>query len=190
MTKVLACLFCVFLPTVFAANIPQLQRGAGIFMDYCSGCHSLGYLTYQRINEDLAISAFPGRPGAKGPVVTALANQDAQNWFGVIPPDLSLKAREKGAQWLREYLDGFYPDKSRPFAVNNYLVPDLAMPNVLATIPAEQYEQTLNELIAFLAYAAEPVEIQRYRMGIVVLIFLAVLAVLSYFLKKSTGPNR
>src|SRR6478735_11858402 len=33
----------------------SLQRGAGLFMNYCSGCHSLQYLRYSRMAEDLKL---------------------------------------------------------------------------------------------------------------------------------------
>ena len=36
-------------------DIPSLQRGARNFMNYCSGCHSLTYLRYNRMAEDLKI---------------------------------------------------------------------------------------------------------------------------------------
>ena len=34
----------------------SLQRGAALYMSYCSGCHSLKYLRYARIAEDLGLS--------------------------------------------------------------------------------------------------------------------------------------
>src|ERR1700691_2812409 len=36
-------------------NIDSLQRGARNFMNYCSGCHSLKYLRYNRMGSDLKI---------------------------------------------------------------------------------------------------------------------------------------
>src|SRR6478735_12646905 len=34
----------------------SLQRGAQLFMNYCSGCHALKYLRYQRMGEDLGLT--------------------------------------------------------------------------------------------------------------------------------------
>lgn len=34
----------------------SLQRGAQLYMNYCSGCHSLKYMRYSRIAEDLGLS--------------------------------------------------------------------------------------------------------------------------------------
>ena len=52
------------------ANLASLQRGARNFMAYCSGCHSLRYVRYSRVAEDLMISEelrdqFLVKPGAK-----------------------------------------------------------------------------------------------------------------------------
>src|SRR5687768_6901807 len=34
----------------------SLQRGAGLYMSYCSGCHALSYQRYSRMGEDLDLS--------------------------------------------------------------------------------------------------------------------------------------
>ena len=34
----------------------SLQRGAQMYMNYCAGCHSLKYLRYSRIAEDLGLT--------------------------------------------------------------------------------------------------------------------------------------
>ncbi len=49
--------------------------------------------------------------------------------------------------------------------------------------PAE-YDTAVRDLVAFLAYAAEPVQLERQRLGIYVLLFLAVFFVIAYALKK------
>ena len=50
------------------ANIASLQRGARNFMGYCLGCHSLKYMRYSRMAEDLEIppeqlEKYPAAPG-------------------------------------------------------------------------------------------------------------------------------
>src|SRR4051812_20078292 len=37
------------------SNLPSLQRGARNFLGYCVGCHSLKYVRYSRMAEDLDI---------------------------------------------------------------------------------------------------------------------------------------
>jgi ubiquinol-cytochrome c reductase cytochrome c1 subunit len=122
---------------VNVSNVASLQRGARLYFNYCSGCHSLQYLRYSRISEDLGIDEkdmaslmFTGaKIGDK-----AISNMPAANataWFGKAPPDLSLEARAKGPDWIYNYLKSFYLDPSRPVGWNNTVFPNASMPNAL-----------------------------------------------------------
>ncbi|HUE11580.1 MAG TPA: cytochrome c1 [Steroidobacteraceae bacterium] len=129
----------------------SLQRGARNFMNYCSGCHSLTYLRYNRMAQDLNIpesdlsanlmftsaKAFDGVNSAMPP--------DAADWFGKQPPDLSLMARERGVDYLYSYMKGFYVDKTRPWGVNNMFLPNAAMPHVLEQLQGSQKPVFKNE---------------------------------------------
>ena len=44
--------------------------------------------------------------------------KDGKNFFGVPPPDLSVEARVRGADWLYAYLRGFYRDPSAATGVH------------------------------------------------------------------------
>lgn len=118
----------------------SLQRGAGLYMNYCAGCHSLSMMRYSRIAEDLDLAPelveehlLVGDAKIGENVVTGVAAADGQAWFGKAPPDLSLVARAKagGADWVYTYLKSFYVDESRPIGWNNKLFPGVSMPNVL-----------------------------------------------------------
>lgn len=116
----------------------SLQRGAKLFMNYCSGCHSLKYLRYGRIADDLGLSEKQVQEnlnftGAKylDHVNVAMNPTDAANWFGKTPPDLSLEGRARGPNWIYTYLKSFYADESRPSGWNNTILPNASMPNVL-----------------------------------------------------------
>lgn len=125
----------------------SLQRGAKMFVNYCLGCHSLNYMRYNRMGRDLGIPeklvqenlVFTG-----GKVVDemriAMHPEDAKRWFGVAPPDLSVIARARGADWLYSYLVSFYvdPRPSRRFGVNNVVFPDVGMPHVLWSLQGQQ----------------------------------------------------
>ncbi len=122
-------------------NEASLQRGAKLFMNYCSGCHGLQYLRYNRMAEDLEIPEdlltdnliFTGaKPGEH--INTAMPSEPASVWFGQAPPDLSLTARSRGPSWIYSYLLTFYLDESRPMGVNNVVLPGASMPNVLAEL--------------------------------------------------------
>ncbi len=200
----------------------RLQRGAKLFMNYCSGCHSLRYMRYNRIAEDLGLVDFSGQVDENllrnliftkvtpyEPVQIAMPLDDAKQWFGIIPPDLSLIAREKGADWLYHYLKSFYNDNSRPFGVNNLLVPNVAMPNILEPLMGQQalvvdneshreslllvkhgemlpidFDSSLRDLVTFLVYVGEPVQLTRRKLGIFVVLFLSLLFIVVYFLNK------
>ena len=116
----------------------SLQRGARNFMNYCSGCHSLKYLRYNRLATDLKIpeSELPANlmftSDKTFETINSAMPKDAEGWFGKQPPDLSLMARERGVDYIYSFLKGFYVDKTRPWGVNNLYLPGAAMPHVLA----------------------------------------------------------
>ena len=127
------------------SNQQSLQRGAKIFVNYCLSCHSATYMRYNRIGEDLNIKddilkenlIFSG--DKIGDVMSiAMKSEDAINFFGVTPPDLSVIARSRGPDWLYTYLHTFYIDDSRPFGVNNLAYKDTAMPHVLWELQGTQ----------------------------------------------------
>src|ERR1700759_2659015 len=84
------------------SNRDQLQRGARNFANYCLGCHSLKYMRYSRMGEDLGIppdllNKFLVQPGDKDTayILTTMPAADAETWFGKTPPDLALMARAR-----------------------------------------------------------------------------------------------
>src|SRR5258707_10437469 len=132
-------------------NTESLQRGARNFMNYCSGCHSLKYLRYNRMAADLKIpeSELAGNLMFTGDKVFDTINsampKDSEGWFGKQPPDLSLMARARGVDYLYSYMKGFYVDKTRPWGVNNLYLPSAAMPDVLAQLHGLQKPVFKNE---------------------------------------------
>ena len=118
-------------------DVPSLQRGTKVFVNYCLSCHSASYMRYnrlvdiglteQQIKDNLMFSA--DKVGETMNV--AMRTKDAAQWFGAPPPDLTVIARSRGADWLYSYLRGFYPDNSRPLGWNNVVYPNVAMPHVL-----------------------------------------------------------
>lgn len=132
-------------------NTESLQRGARNFMNYCSGCHSLKYLRYNRMATDLKIpeTELAGNLMFTSEKVVDTINsampKDAEGWFGKQPPDLSLIARARGPDYLYSYMKGFYVDKTRPWGVNNLYLPSAAMPDVLAQLHGLQKPVFKNE---------------------------------------------
>ena len=116
----------------------SLQRGAKLYMNYCSGCHSLKYLRYSRMAEDLGLTEeqvmqnlnFTGAKFGEH-INVAMTPEQGTQWFGKNPPDLSLVARVRGRDWVYTYLKSFYLDESRPMGWNNTLFANASMPNPL-----------------------------------------------------------
>src|ERR1700719_1308509 len=90
----------------------SLRRGARNFMNYCSGCHSLKYLRYNRLAADLKIpeSELPANlmftSDKTFETINSAMPKDAEGWFGKQPPDLSLMARERGVDYIYSFLKG------------------------------------------------------------------------------------
>ncbi len=141
----------------------------------------------------------------------AMPADDAARWFGQAPPDLSLMARARGTDYIYTFLKTFYLDDSRPTGVNNLVLPGASMPHVLWELqglqrlvveedesgheqarlelvregllsPAE-YDQFVRDLVNFLDYTAEPMQLERQRLGFRVLLFLLVFGLFAYLLK-------
>jgi ubiquinol-cytochrome c reductase cytochrome c1 subunit len=197
----------------------SLQRGAKHFVTYCLGCHSVKHIRYLRIALDADVDQkkmlkdiAPEGASIYDQLHSAMNAHDAEKWFGTQPPDLSLIARSRGADWLYSYLKGFYVDKSRPFGVNNTVFEDVGMPNVLwqlqgqqrpifktvegqqtidklvieekGTLSEQEFDLLVNDLVNFLVYAGEPVQLERQRLGKYVIFFILMLLGLAYLLKK------
>jgi ubiquinol-cytochrome c reductase cytochrome c1 subunit len=151
-------------------------------------------------NDDGEMFERPGRPSDRfrSPFPNPQAARAANN--GAYPPDLSLivKARENGANYLYALLTGYR--ESPPAGVepmegmhyNEYfpghwiamaqpLWPDMVdyPDGTPATI-----EQMARDVTTFMAWAAEPELEQRRAMGVRVILFLIVLAGLTYGVKR------
>jgi ubiquinol-cytochrome c reductase cytochrome c1 subunit len=199
------------------SDYASLQRGARIFMNECSGCHSLKYERYDSLAKGLEITDEDGKVLEKvvkdnlmfvgdklaSPINTAMRESDAANWFGIAPPDLTLVARYRGVDWLYTYLRSFYVDPNRPWGVNNLVYPDVAMPHVLLNLQGEQvltdnglklvkkgsmsvaeYNSSVADLVNFLSFVGEPVQLIRHKIGAWVLVFLGIFLVFCYLLKR------
>jgi ubiquinol-cytochrome c reductase cytochrome c1 subunit len=192
-------------------DLVSLQAGARLYVNYCLGCHGAQYVRYNRLTElglteeqikdNLLFTAEKVGEAMKIPLDPKAAKQ----WFGVAPPDLSVVARSRGADWLYTYLRTFYRDPKTPTGWNNAVFENVAMPHALWTLQGErgydrekhafteirkgtlsqvEYDMAVRDLVNFLAYAGEPAAGRRKAIGIVVLFVLGVLFVFAYLLKK------
>jgi ubiquinol-cytochrome c reductase cytochrome c1 subunit len=200
-------------------DVVSLQRGARVFVNYCLSCHSAEAMRYNRL-EDLGLTEQQIKNNLMfatdkvGDTMTvAMRRRDAKTWFGVAPPDLSVMARARGADWLYTYLQTFYRDGNRETGWNNLTFPNVGMPNVLYELQGEQvlkadvgregktgaptlildtpgklapgdYDKLTADLVNYLVFMSEPARETRIRIGYAVLIFLGTLFVPVYLLKK------
>ena len=176
-------------------DLVSLQSGARTFVNYCLGCHGLQYMRYNRltdlglteaqIRDNLMFSADKVGEGMK----IAMTVKDGKAWFGVPPPDLSVIARARGADWLYTYLRTFHRDPKSAHGWNNRVFPNAAMPHALWKVQAEssavQYDATVRDVVNFLVYVGEPSAQSRKSIGIVVLFVLGLLFILAYAMKKA-----
>ena len=209
------------LASKFKANISinnksSLQRGAKYFVNYCSGCHSLKYMRMSTLAEDLDIDEalfsknllFNNKKIGETMTI-AMKESDAIEWFNAVPPDLSLTARSKGANYIYSKLNTYYEDDSSATGYNNVALPNSSMPNILASLQGGQkiildsegkplslekvsngtlseieYKELTNDITNFLVYVAEPAKLRRYSIGFWVLMFLFVFTIIAYYTKK------
>ena len=196
----------------------SLQRGAKLFTDKCLVCHSANYMRYSRLR-DIGMTDEQVKKEINIPqdgqiysnMQSAMDPNSAKLAYGVAPPDLSVIARARGADWLYTYLRTFYVDPSRTSGWNNTTFPNTAMPFVLSDLQGEQvleienhdgheirklelntpgsmtpaqYDSAMQDLTGYLVYMGDPGEKERHQYGYVVLTFLFVLLILVYALKK------
>ena len=178
----------------FESNVSDkasLQRGLSTYMNYCYGCHSLKYSRYKRVAEDIEIplEMYENNliyDGSKiGELMEiSLTKNDAIEWLGAYPPDLTLEARLRRPDWIYTYLRNYYPDASRPYGVNNRVYQNVNMPHVLEDIQNNlsqvEYDQVIFDLTNFMTYVADPSAEQRKRIGTYVLLFLIIFTAFAY----------
>jgi ubiquinol-cytochrome c reductase cytochrome c1 subunit len=124
-------------------DLPALQSGAKLFANYCLNCHSAAFQRYNRL-QDIGLTeqqikdnlVFTGAKVGE-PMKAAIDPQQAKDWFGANPPDLTLVARSRsghggtGADYLYTYLRTYYRDAEKPTGWNNLVFPNVGMPHVL-----------------------------------------------------------
>ena len=165
------------------------------------------------IDEDKVLKDIaPLGAGIYDQMNSAMTHKDAEKWFGTYPPDLSLIGRARGADWLYTYLKSFYLDADRPYGVNNRVFEDVGMPNVLWQLQGDQtaviknvdgkdvitklvskgngkmsekeFDHFVTDLVNFLVYIGEPVQMERKSMGKYVLFYILLFTIVAYLLKR------
>jgi ubiquinol-cytochrome c reductase cytochrome c1 subunit len=207
-------------------NNASLQNGAKIFVNYCLGCHSAVNLRYNRLrdiglsDQQIKDNLILGDQKVGDLMTISMTPKDAKEWFGKVPPDLSVEARARGTDWLYTYFRTYYKDDESPTGWNNMVYPNVGMPHVLWELQGEriakfedvkdlknpgkttkvfkgfeqttpglmkpqEYDDNIADLVSFMSWMAEPTQLQRKRIGVVVLLFLAIFTLLAWRLNKA-----
>lgn len=170
-------------------------------------------LTEEQVEDNLIFTRTKGEKTKVGQLMkNGMPAEDAEAWFGTAPPDLSLVGRSRGGDWIYSFLKAFYVDPSRPLGVNNTVFANAGMPHVLwelqgwqeleehddghghktqtlkliepGTASVGEYDQIVRDITNFLVYVGEPAQLHRKSIGIWVMLFLGIFAVIAYLLKK------
>jgi len=132
-------------------DMAALQNGAKIFVNSCLNCHSATYmrfnrlkdigLTEQQIKDNLLFTTDKVGETMK----VAMDPKNAKDWFGGVPPDLTLIARSRaaigkgsGPDYLYTYLRTYYRDDTKASGWNNLAFPNVSMPHVLWELQGER----------------------------------------------------
>jgi ubiquinol-cytochrome c reductase cytochrome c1 subunit len=141
-------------------SLASLQNGAKLFVNYCLNCHSANAMRYNRLRDigltedEIKNNLLFTQDKVGGMMTVAMKPDDAKEWFGAVPPDLSVITRAKssgagsGADYLYTYLRSFYKDDTRPTGWNNMVLPNVAMPHVLwqlQGVQAAKFEDVADE---------------------------------------------
>ena len=202
---------------VSTADNASLQRGAESFVNYCLTCHGASYMRYNRhydigfTNEGILTKLILTGQKVGGLMESAMQKKEGEEWFGVAPPDLSVIARSRGADWLYTYLRAFYRDDSTATGWNNLVFDRAAMPHVFYQLQGEQklivktsdkgeqktlvldkqgemtkaeFDSFVGDLVNYLVYLGEPHANARKELGLKVMAFLLGMLILSYALKR------
>lgn len=124
-------------------DLPSLQNGAKVFVNYCMGCHGARSMRFNRMRDlglnekQIADNLVFGSAKVGDLMRIPMQTADAKTWLGAAPPDLSVTARSRssgdgsGADWIYTFLRSFYRDGNRPTGWNNTVFKDTGMPHVL-----------------------------------------------------------
>ena len=131
-------------------DVVSLQNGAKLFVNYCLNCHSAAYMRFNRL-KDIGLTEAQIKDNllfttdkVGDNMKVAMDPKQAKEWFGGVPPDLTVIARSRaghngtGADYLYTYLRSYYRDETKATGWNNLAYPNVGMPHVLWQLQGER----------------------------------------------------
>lgn len=138
-------------PTEKANDLAALQNGAKLFVNYCLNCHAAAFMRYNRLrdigltDEQIKNNLMFTTDKVGDLMKISMDPRDAKEWFGGVPPDLTVIARSRsaagmgsGADYLYTYLRTYYRDDTKATGWNNLAFPSVGMPHVLWELQGER----------------------------------------------------
>jgi ubiquinol-cytochrome c reductase cytochrome c1 subunit len=220
-------------PVAKTTDMASLQNGAKLFVNYCLNCHSASFMRYNRLR-DIGLSEDQIKKNLMfatekvgDTMKTSLDPKQAKEWFGGLPPDLTVIARSRadigkgsGADYLYTYLRSYYRDDTKATGWNNLAFPSVGMPHVLwelqgqrapkyveekdphhegktvhrfagytqltpGTMSQIDYDEAVGDLVAYLQWMGEPAQHDRVKLGVFVLLFLALFTFIAWRLNAA-----
>ncbi len=145
-------------------------------------------------------------------MMSSMPSDESVDWFGKKPPDLSLTARSRGPDWIYTFLRSYYltdngwnntvlANPAMPHVlwdlqgvqravtetttdaegIERTTITDLEL-DAQGRLSPEEYDKVVRDITAFMEYVGEPAVLQREKIGVWVLLFLAVFTFLAYLL--------
>lgn len=220
-------------PVAKTTDVASLQNGAKLFVNYCLNCHSASFMRYNRLRdiglteEQIKKNLMFATDKVGDTMKTSLDPKQAKEWFGGVPPDLTVIARSRasigkgsGADYLYTYLRSYYRDDTKATGWNNLAFPSVGMPHVMwelqgqrapkyveekdphhegktvqrfvgytqltpGTLSQNDYDEAVGDLVAFLQWMGEPAQHDRVRLGVFVLLFMALFTFIAWRLNAA-----
>jgi ubiquinol-cytochrome c reductase cytochrome c1 subunit len=220
-------------PVAKTTDMASLQNGAKLFVNYCLNCHSASYMRYNRLrdiglSEDQIKKNLMFTTDKVGETMKiSMDPKQAKDWFGGVPPDLTVVARSRanismgsGADYLYTYLRSYYRDDTKATGWNNLAFPSVGMPHAMWELQGQRaanyveekdphhagktvqrfagytqltpgsmsqndYDEAVGDLVAFLQWMGEPAQHDRVKLGVFVLLFLALFTFIAWRLNAA-----
>jgi ubiquinol-cytochrome c reductase cytochrome c1 subunit len=145
-------------PKAKVTDMAALQNGAKLFVNYCLNCHSASFMRYNRLRdigltEDQIKKNLLFATDKVGETMkVTMSDKQAKEWFGALPPDLTVIARSRasfgqgsGADYLYTYLRNYYRDDTTATGWNNLAFPNVGMPHVLWELQGQSAAKYVDE---------------------------------------------